>query len=238
MNGEIFLSAVNFHMQQIKQQDIETLEKNGYCLIKAFFSKDKIGTLQDTLQDTENCRFCLASIPELHPFAKSISKSLSGHLPQMRLNRSIFFNKTPQKNWAVLWHQDLTICVKEKRVIEGYGPWSIKDGVPHVKPPLHILQSMITARLHIDDSTEENGPLKVIAKSQNAIHDRSQIKHLTDRTEVINAKQGDLLIMKPLLLHSSGSSLNSALPRRILHLEFLTELPQAPLELFHSQEYL
>jgi hypothetical protein len=37
--------------------------------------------------------------------------------------RALFFDKTPEANWPVLWHQDLTIAVAGH---EGWGPWSVK----------------------------------------------------------------------------------------------------------------
>ncbi|MFN7342118.1 MAG: phytanoyl-CoA dioxygenase, partial [bacterium] len=45
--------------------------------------------------------------------------------------RSLLFDKTPQENWPVAWHQDLTIATKAEISCEGYGPWSVKDGVTH-----------------------------------------------------------------------------------------------------------
>lgn len=37
--------------------------------------------------------------------------------------RVIVFDKTPDKNWLVTWHQDKTISVSDKKEIEGYAPW-------------------------------------------------------------------------------------------------------------------
>ena len=51
--------------------------------------------------------------------------------PQAFLVRSIFFDKLPQANWKVAWHQDLTICVQKKADVPGFGPWSSKAGVQH-----------------------------------------------------------------------------------------------------------
>ena len=48
------------------------------------------------------------------------------------------------------WHQDLSIAVKERHEVAGFGPWSVKEGVP-VQPPVEILESMLTLRLHLDD---------------------------------------------------------------------------------------
>lgn len=79
--------------------------------------------------------------------------------------RSIFFDKTPDANWKVAWHQDLTIAVKEKIEVEGCTAWSVKDGIVHVQPPVSALERMATVRLHLDDCGLDNGPLQVIPRS-------------------------------------------------------------------------
>jgi hypothetical protein len=57
--------------------------------------------------------------------------------------RAIFFNKTPEANWRIAWHQDLTITVREKRDTPGFSSWSVKDGVAHVQPTAEILERML-----------------------------------------------------------------------------------------------
>jgi ectoine hydroxylase-related dioxygenase (phytanoyl-CoA dioxygenase family) len=76
--------------------------------------------------------------------------------------RGILFDKTPDANWLVPWHQDLTISVKQRLDIAGYGPWTIKAGVHHVQPPVEILDGMLSVRVHLDDCYERNGPLRVL----------------------------------------------------------------------------
>src|SRR5260221_6509821 len=85
--------------------------------------------------------------------------------PNVRPVRGLLFDKTPDANWKVAWHQDLSIAVKAKKESPGYGPWSVKAGIPHVQPPVAVLRSMLTLRLHLDDCGEENGPLQVLPGS-------------------------------------------------------------------------
>ena len=40
-----------------------------------------------------------------------------------------------------------------------------KAGVPHETAPDEILREMLTLRIHLDDVTEENGPLQVVPES-------------------------------------------------------------------------
>jgi hypothetical protein len=49
--------------------------------------------------------------------------------------RAIYFDKSSEANWLVPWHQDLTLAVRTRVDVPGFGPWSTKDGVTHVQPP-------------------------------------------------------------------------------------------------------
>lgn len=136
--------------------------------------------------------------------------------------RAIVFDKSTTSNWLVPWHQDVTIAVASRREAPGFGPWSIKDGIPHVQPPDALLDEMLAVRLHLDDCDAENGALRVIPGSHR--HGRltpDQITALRTTTpEVIcQASAGDALLMRPLLLHASSKS-TRAQHRRILHLEY------------------
>ncbi len=62
----------------------------------------------------------------------------------------------------VAWHQDLTISVNKKLDLPGYGPWTIKQDQYAVQPPLEILENIFTIRIHLDDTDEKNGALRVI----------------------------------------------------------------------------
>ena len=42
--------------------------------------------------------------------------------------RATLFDKTRDANWLVPWYQDLTICVKERLEVPGFGPWTVKAG--------------------------------------------------------------------------------------------------------------
>ena len=143
--------------------------------------------------------------------------------------RAIYFDKTPVTNWLVAWHQDLTIALRERREIPGWGPWSVKVGIQHVQPPVEFLERMIAVRLHLDPCDETNGALLVLTGS----HRRGRLsaedieKFRTEHSAVLcRADVGDALLMRPLLLHSSRRS-QSERHRRILHIEYAGfELPE------------
>lgn len=79
--------------------------------------------------------------------------------PAARPVRAVMFDKTLDANWAVAWHQDRTLPVAGRVEVEGFGPWSTKDGLLHVAPPFAILARMITLRVHLDPVDAGNAPL-------------------------------------------------------------------------------
>jgi len=145
------------------------------------------------------------------------------HVPnEPRAIRAIYFDKSPEANWLVPWHQDLTLALKNQAEVPGFGPWTVKDGIPHVQPPVALLEKMLTLRLHLDPADETNGALKVLPGSHR--HGRLSAERIQelreDSTEVLcRAAVGDALLMRPLLLHASGRATRPG-HRRILHLEY------------------
>lgn len=135
--------------------------------------------------------------------------------------RSILFDKTPGENWPVAWHQDVTLALATRIDVPGYGPWSIKDGVVHVQPPVEVLQRMVTLRLHLDPTPAENGALRVLPGSHR--HGRLSASEIeawkTKPAAICAADPGDVLAMRPLLLHASSRSERPG-HRRIVHLEY------------------
>jgi ectoine hydroxylase-related dioxygenase (phytanoyl-CoA dioxygenase family) len=142
--------------------------------------------------------------------------------------RAIFFDKNPDANWLVPWHQDLAVAVAARVDASGFTGWSIKDGVPHVHPPPEILEGMITLRLHLDDCGGENGALKIIAGSHRLGKlDAVEISNCAKSSEPVTCDllKGDILLMRPLLLHASLPAKNPS-HRRVLHIEYATrQLP-------------
>jgi len=141
---------------------------------------------------------------------------------EARAVRGIFFDKTPAANWPVQWHQDLSIAVTEKKEIENWQGWSLKNGIPHVQPPTALLERMLTVRLHLDDCGADNGPLKVRPGTHNSGRlPRERISELATEVpeEICCLDAGDALIMRPLLLHASSPA-RKAHHRRVIHLEF------------------
>lgn len=157
-----------------------------------------------------------AKSPELHKLAND-SRLLDRIPPGFQVVRSILFDKTPDENWPVAWHQDLTIAVTQQMDLTGYGPWSIKDGTIHVQPPEEVLKSMLTLRIHLDETPASNGALRIVPGSH--LHRQPTIENPEAREVVCECHPGDVLAMSPLILHASSRSMIPS-RRRIIHFEY------------------
>lgn len=136
--------------------------------------------------------------------------------------RAILFNKTPQNNWLVSLHQDKTVTLKYQISDPSWGPWSSKDGVIHVQPPIEVLDSMVTFRIHIDETSEDNGCLAVVPGShKSGILQASEIARISKLSPQVScpAPAGSALAMRPHVLHSSKKA-SSPSNRRVLHVEY------------------
>lgn len=152
---------------------------------------------------------------------------------QCGLVRGLYFDKPPESTWSLPWHQDRTIAVQDHALpSERFRNRTTKGGVPHVEAPDELLRQMLTLRIHLDEVTEENGPLQVLPGTHTGGATAS-----ARPPAAILAKAGDVLAMRPLLSHCSGvSKAETNRHRRVIHLEFaaMRELPDG----YQWHEYL
>lgn len=158
------------------------------------------------------------------PMLIDVLKSVLG--PACGLVRVLYFDKPPEQTWALPWHKDLKIAIRiPARESPLYSPVRDRAGVPHCEPPVEVLEGMLTFRLHLDAADAENGALAVLPGS----HTTGRTMRVEDYSpKLITADVGDVLVMRPLLAHSSSSSaVGTTRHRRILHFEFARqrELP-------------
>jgi ectoine hydroxylase-related dioxygenase (phytanoyl-CoA dioxygenase family) len=210
------------------------LERSGFTLVfgvlspaqteflKQFFEIAHVARAERQGQ-TYGARNLLA-LPEIRSVAQS--QALRAILDPLigadcRAVRGLFFDKTDGANWPVLWHQDLSLAVKQRHDLPGWTNWSVKRGVQHVQPPPDVLARMVTVRLHLDDCPADNGPLRVVPGSHRlGLLSRDTIRDAVNNpTEVVTASAGDGLLMRPLILHASSPAARPR-HRRVLHLEF------------------
>ena len=151
---------------------ISSLVNDGFAIVDKFIPNDVAGELLSALSNEHSSaragtRQLHQRVPAIAAFLRSseVVALVQDIVPGAFPVRSILFDKTPDTNWHVPWHQDLSICVEERHDTPGFSAWSVKEGVHHVQPPLALLERMLTLRLHLDDCGEGNGPLRVIPGS-------------------------------------------------------------------------
>ena len=127
----------------------------------------------------------------------------------------------------------MTISVDKKVELENFGPWTTKQNQFAVQPPLDLLENIFTIRIHLDDTDENNGALKVIPNSHSkGIYRPETIDWNIETENICNVNKGGVMIMKPLILHGSNRTTNGK-KRRVIHIEFSDQ--QLPKELNWSE---
>lgn len=212
------------------------LESSGFTTIENVFSHEQIermlklishadtskGTFRKTA-DLFAIRQFLKEVPEIDKLIfndefKQLIHGLFGS--DYFIVKSIYFDKPEQSNWFVSYHQDLTISVDRKVELDNYGKWTVKQDQFSVQPPLDVLKQIYTVRIHLDDTDENNGALKIVPGSHlKGVYRPQDIDWSNEVEHICNVPKGGVMIMKPLLLHSSSRTTNNN-KRRVIHIEF------------------
>lgn len=154
--------------------------------------------------------------PVLSPFLEPVST------PRLVAVQCTYFEKSSARNWLVPVHQDLSIPVARRVEHASLGPWSEKEGIVFVQPPVALLQQLIAVRVHIDVCTADDGPLRVFPGSHRLGKLDPKVaatKRQAQPQHVCTLERGGALLMRPLLLHASSKS-TGASQRRVLHFLF------------------
>ena len=217
---------------------------NGFTVIANVYSGAELKSIIDAIEHVDSSKPTFRKTNDLfaiRQFLKEVPQSLPFIFTD-RLTyiinilfgadyfviKSIYFDKPGESNWFVSYHQDLTISVNRKVEVKGFGPWTTKQNQYAVQPPLEILEGNFTIRIHLDDTNEDNGALRVIPGSHLKGIYRPETIDWSKETEVTcNVPEGGIMLMRPLLLHASSRTTNNK-KRRVLHIEFSNKpLPEA-----------
>lgn len=217
-------------------------DTEGFFFARAFFSVSEVEELREVLTPLlKNARAGVRNLLRRSSAVAELAKSdriltllseLAGAAPFPV--RGILFDKTPEANWRVSWHQDLTIALSARAELAGFGPWSVKEGVVHAQAPVSLLERMLIVRIHLDDADKANAALQVIpASHRSGKLDDAAIDRIvaTDTIRLCETQAGDILVMRPLLLHASSPAI-IAKHRRVIHLEYATDDLPSPVEWF------
>ena len=206
--------------------DLETFRRDGALRLRALFGADEVDALRDLEVDRPGVRLQSRRLASLIRPATAAASALLGE--QAHPVRAVLFDKTAQTNWALGWHQDRTIVVRERRDVPGFGPWTRKQSQLHVTPPIAVLETMATLRIHLDPCGSDNAPLKVALGTHGLglIGARGAATQ-AGQHEIIDclADVGDVWAYSTLILHASERA-SAPRRRRVLQVDYAAgELP-------------
>ena len=205
------------------------LENIGFTTVESIYSEREIEEILKILNEKEisgqfGVREFLFKNPEIRSkiFNKRLKEIVKQISPKCTNSiKSIYFDKPPNSNWIVNWHQDLTINLSYRKEVDQYKNWRETKERTVVQPNRELLENIFTIRIHLDKCTKQNGALRVIEEShlKGTIDTTEWIKTKVGKETICEVGKGGILIMKPLLLHSSRRTEND-LNRRVIHIEF------------------
>jgi ectoine hydroxylase-related dioxygenase (phytanoyl-CoA dioxygenase family) len=208
--------------------------ENGFAVLPTVLSgpqcESAVRSIQGAADDRVGSRALLSEA-----WCRTLARSLCLHPALARLlpvnavaTQCTLFEKSPQRNWLVSLHQDLSIPVKERVVSNELSGWSEKEGCVFVQPPVSVLESLVAVRVHLDQDGAASGALRVVPGSHRfgRLVSAQAVALRTERGEVVpEIPRGGALVMRPLLLHASSRA-TAPVARRVLH--FVFGPPQLP----------
>ncbi|MEJ6403622.1 phytanoyl-CoA dioxygenase family protein [Yoonia sp. 2307UL14-13] len=160
-----------------------------------------------------------------------VDRLIRRRVPDMRPVRAVAFDKSPETNWALPWHQDRVIAVKQKVDVAGFTNWTRKGDVWHCEPPAGLLNEMLFVRIHLDDADAAAGAMELAEGSHAAglvATDRAATLAASYPSHICTALRGDILILPMLTLHRSVAATKPAV-RRVLRVDYAAFALPAPL---------
>lgn len=211
---------------------LKKLQHKGFSILHHVYGRKEINLMKAMiheyfknreLTDVYAIRGLLKEIPRLAEivFNANLKNIILRIGSDYDLVKAIYFDKSPEANWYVTWHQDTTINVNDKIETDGFAGWSNKDGFYSVCPPEEFLKNILTIRIHLDVTDETNGALRVIPGSHNKRFNDLEIHTISQNSLpfMSEVSAGGIQLMRPLLLHASSKA-TSQKHRRVIHLEF------------------
>jgi ectoine hydroxylase-related dioxygenase (phytanoyl-CoA dioxygenase family) len=212
----------------------ESILETGFAIVPNVFDANEISRANDLLRET-SLRRSKAGIR--HALADSAVATLASDVRLLSIAQEILgagaipfratlFDKSRLSNWLVVWHQDTALPLHARHDAPGWGSWSIKGGIHYAHAPASALSRVVAIRVHLDDSTSDNGPLRVLPHTHaRGVLSDLEIHQLAEEIAPVDClvQRGGLLVISPLIVHSSSKS-RSGQCRRVLHIEYAASL--------------
>ena len=220
----------------------KAIEENGFAILPRLFSLEYLDRLIQKINElaTRRSRAGVRHALELAPVAElsqqpqliDLARAVLG--PDAFPFRATLFDKSPTANWLVVWHQDTVLPLRARAEIPEWGPWSVKEGIHYAHAPAAVLSQVLALRVHLDDSSAKNGPLRVLPGTHGlGVLSDDSVHEVATRIAPVDciAPKGAVVAMRPLIIHSSSKS-HDETPRRVLHIEYAASNSTAePLQL-------
>ena len=210
----------------------------GYSITENVFDNREMVRIREAVRQADVVRtragarhiLSVPAVRELasHPALVQLATAFIGARPIPF--RATLFDKSEHSNWLVTWHQDMALPVVRRVDDPSWGPWSTKGGVLHAIAPVAALETIVALRVHLDNSTRNNGPLRVLPGTHaHGVLNRAGIMSLVDTITPVDcvSSAGGVVAMRPLLVHSSSKA-RDVEPRRVLHIEYAVTLSAGP----------
>lgn len=201
------------------------LEQHGFALLSQVLSQAECQTLSSQLPLYESVSGGSRAMLRL-AWCRDLARRLCRHplitslIPShLSVVQCTYFEKSAERNWAVAMHQDLSLPVLDRIEVPALKTWSFKEGNWFVQAPTSVLQQTIALRVHLEDCSLSDGALKVLPGTHGAgrLSQTDIERYRKNISEhACEARRGDVLLMRPLLLHASPKAIGSG-RRRVLH---------------------
>lgn len=213
----------------------DDIQQEGFSIVRHFFTEKYIDEIIEQLDRHNALQYDKQVVSDsnlIHsiPFINSLvhSRQLISLVAQVLGENSFPINafvldKTQDSNWALDWHQDLKIAVKNKVDTLGYSKWTLESGIFHAIAPKEVLEKKLSVRIHLDPCFISNGAIIVAPKSHKngIIQSKTEIeKIISNETVHCEIEKGGVMFLTPLLLHKSPYSMTDK-KRRILQIDYV-----------------
>src|SRR6266850_1459823 len=163
-------SDISRLMPEESQTFAQQIDAHGFAIVERVFETAEIDSVSTCLTHASLSR---SRAGARHAMQNPAVASLARDARLMRIAtcvlgpsvvpfRATLFDKLPTANWLVVWHQDTALPLRKRQDASGWGPWSVKGGIVYAHAPSAALDHVLALRIHLDDSTARNGPLRVL----------------------------------------------------------------------------
>src|SRR5262249_49918266 len=153
------------NLEMINTQWLRDLGEDGFCVLPSVYAPAQIdaivGELESAFQSDANgstlrgadgsiygarnlLQLCptIAALWAQPPLPRVLANVLGASFGLVRV---LYFDKPPRQSWALPWHKDMTIAVRNNGLpSEQFARPTMKIGVPHVEAPRWLLEQMLT----------------------------------------------------------------------------------------------